>query len=492
MGGHQSADNPQAADTSVGRLPGVPDELVHYMEDAKQTLERDESVIPCELCGTFHSNCSGSMRGFCSSAHKREWFDAHIQTLREVKSNIMENWEELDADFVMKHAGVAGAALPPYRHMHTRVRTRLQEQVKYYKDIFDRLPDEEKQKVLDLDEMWPPSSEKELKDRCIQPEEAMTMKLNYAAGVDRYQALWIFSSALARSMGIDPNQGVERSVKRPQRLLKKAICGYPEEYAHNDFRKSIDVYRTSVIADEMEQIAQMTALLECLGRTTFDRKAPMKLLGLEASRDHYVVERIKNRFLQPAIGGYMDMVVNLRINGYVCEVQIHWRPLYDSMGEDGRRLAKWFRHFPADGDGYEEVEEVVMPDTNGRGMVTIGLKTSRSEHHGGQYMGDMEDGKRHGTGTLYYHSGDRYQGEFHQGAKHGLGTYYYASGDRYRGSFWNDRMHGKGKYFCFNGELYEGEFKEGMRQGTGVYHYADGTTYEGDWWRNKRVSQEIV
>lgn len=317
------------------------------------------------------------------------------------------------------------------------------------------------------------------------------MKLNYACGVERYQALWVFSASLARAMGIDPSQGVERSVKRPQRFLKKAIVAWPEEYAHNDFRHSNDVYRTSVIADEMEQIAQMTTLLECLGRTTFDRRAPMKLLGLEKSRDHFVVERIKNRFLQPAVGGYMDLLVNIRINGYVCEIQIHWRPIYDAMGEDGRRVSKWFAHFPADGRGYEDLEDEVIPDT-ARSYLSAGSKAPRSEPNGGQYMGEFEEGKRHGTGTLYYHSGDRYQGEFHQGMKHGLGTYYYSSGDRYRGHFWNDRMHGKGKYFCFNGELYEGEFKEGMRHGTGVYHYADGTTYEGGWWRNKRVSQESV
>lgn len=488
MGGGHSLDNPHTGHASGGKSAGVPDELVLFMEDAKQTLDTEEPVIPCELCGAFHGNCSGSMRGFCTAAHKREWFDAQIQSLREVKNNLLDNWEDLDADFVTKHAGVAGAVLPPYRHMHARVRAREMEQTKYYRDIFNRLPEEERYKVLDLDELWPPSTAAELKNRCVQPEEAMTMKLNYASGVERYQALWVFTASLARAMGIDPEHGVERSVKRPQRFLKKAISAFPEEYAHNDFRHSSDVYRTSVIADDMEQIAQMIALLECLGRTTFDRAAPMKLLGLETSKDHFVVERIKNRFLQPAVGGYMDLLVNVRINGYVCEIQIHWKPLYDAMGEDGRRLAKWFRHFPADGHGYEEEEDGGIIDNNA--ATPGGVK--RPEQHGGQYLGDLDGGKRQGTGTLYYHSGDRYQGEFHQGMKHGLGTYYYSSGDRYRGNFLNDRMHGKGKYFCFNGELYEGEFKDGMRHGTGMYHYADGTIYEGDWWRNKRVAQESV
>lgn len=480
MGAKGSSEKSQIGDTCDAKLPGLPEELRQYIDEATACLEKDDPVIPCELCGAFHGNCSGSMRGFCSSTHKREWFDAHIQQLRDVKSNILDFWEELDADFVMKHAGVAGVAMPPYHLLHTKVRAREVEQANQYKGTFNRLPAEERQKVCDLDEMWPPSTPKELKERCVQPEEAITIRLNYAAGVERLQALYVFSACLARAMGIDPNQGVERSVKRPQRLLKKALGSFPEEYVHNDFRHSTDVYRTSVIADEIEQISQMTTVLECLGRTTFDRKAPLKLLGLESSKHHYVVERIKNRFLRPAVGGYMDLLVNLRINGYVTEIQVHWRPLYEAMGEDGRRLAKWFQHFPQDTTSYDDDLDSAK---NGK---------TQPQQAGGQYTGDMEDGKRHGIGTLYYHSGDRYQGEFHQGSKHGLGTYYYSSGDRYRGSFHNDRMHGRGKYFGFNGELYEGEFREGMRHGGGVYHYADGSTYEGDWWRNKRITQETV
>merc|ERR1740120_608567 len=128
----------------------------------------------------------------------------------------------------------------------------------------------------------------------------------------------------------------------------------------------------------------MTMLLECLGRKTLDRQAPMKLLGLEASRDHYVVERIKNRFVQPAIGGYMDLLVNIRINGYVCEIQIHWRPIYDAMGEDGRRLAKWFQHFPADGDGYSDGDD----EASNRSPASK-ASNGNGQPHGGQYVGDM-------------------------------------------------------------------------------------------------------
>jgi len=313
------------------------------------------------------------------------------------------------------------------------------------------------------------------------------MRMNYATGVRTLNLLFIFAGHLAEAAGLSTKE-LDLSVKRPTRMRNKAVFRFPQESAKNDFRHSTDVYRVSIFAESLQQIGKMMSVLECLGRETFGRTKPLEILKLSHMREHFVVERIKNRFVEPAAGGYPDVLVNLRINGYVYELQLHHRGIFDLRGDAGRALAKWFDHFPVGRDGYGNF--AAEASSQGEAKNVSGGNGEVKRLAGGRYTGEEQNGERHGQGTFYYNSGDRYEGQWKNGKKHGYGTYHYNSGDRYIGSFQDDRMHGKGKFINAGGETYEGEFREGMRHGTGKWWPSNGQIQEGTWWRNKRV--EII
>lgn len=485
MGGNGSKrkddyDMASGPSTRTSLKNGLRLDVKEFVESAKRRIRNDQDVVPCTLCHAFHGNTSGNSRGFLTPQHKREWLEAGAAKVKGSRQ-LLDSWKELDCDFVMRHSSMANVVFPPFHQFKMKVAEEEKAQTSRYQKLWDTVTMAEKAHVLHLDDHFPRAvSMQESKDLARQPDDAYSLRMNYRAGAERMQALFTFTMAIALAFGLDTTEeGITWSVKKPDRIWKKVLDKYPEHSGHGDFTYITDVYRTSLTCETLEHVAEIWKVLECLGRNSLDRQTPLKTLNLTSTKDHFIVERMKNRFRSPAVGGYRDLLANVRINGYVCELQVHYRPFYDLFGNSGRHLAKWFNHFREEDDMLEE-------ETN----ITCSVK---GEHHiGGRYTGDVENGQRHGLGTFYYHTGDRYEGEFHQGVKHGLGIYYYHSGDRYRGAFANDRMHGRGKYFNWNGEIYEGEFKDGMRHGAGIFHHSDGTIVAGDWFKNKRIVREVV
>lgn len=456
---------------------GASHDLTGYVAAAQRRLAHEEAVIPCEYSGALHSNWSGPCRGFCSVDAMRDYYAIHVQRIRDVNGDILKGWQQLDADFTLQYFSLAGAALPPWRKLQPKVQQAMLKSTAQYQRVFNELPEEQRAKVNHFEGLWPLATAKELKEYCMQPQDATTMRLTYAAGVARLELLHKFSVGLARYVGAP--RKVEWSVKRPWRLWRKTIENYPEEFADHDFRHCNDVFRTSIVAESLGQIEQMVEVLESLGRDAYDRDSVLHRLGLKDTHAHFLVERIKNRFVEPCPGGYMDVMVNLRINGYVTEIQLHLQRLLDLKGEAGRNMYKWFRSFLQQSNQY-----IGEYSEDGR-MHGAGTYYPLS---GGRYDGEFQDGKRQGEGTFYYPNGDRYEGEFMDGKKHGAGTYSYASGNRYKGNFIEDRMEGTGTFYFVNGERFEGEYSEGKRHGRGAYYYNNGTCLQGEWWRNKHVT----
>eukprot|EP00933_Yihiella_yeosuensis_P064485 TRINITY_DN67865_c0_g1_i1.p1 TRINITY_DN67865_c0_g1~~TRINITY_DN67865_c0_g1_i1.p1 ORF type:complete len:381 (-),score=70.15 TRINITY_DN67865_c0_g1_i1:324-1466(-) len=121
------------------------------------------------------------------------------------------------------------------------------------------------------------------------------------------------------------------------------------------------------------------------------------------------------------------------------------------------------------------------------------------------YVGETENGFRHGEGSLRLKIGAVYSGQWAFGAMSGHGKWMYPnSSGSYVGQWKNNRMHGQGilklpnnvKYegqwqegrFHDHGELdfsdgsrYEGTFRNGLEHGSGKLQLADGKTYEGSW-----------
>jgi hypothetical protein len=94
----------------------------------------------------------------------------------------------------------------------------------------------------------------------------------------------------------------------------------------------------------------------------------------------------------------------------------------------------------------------------------------------GCVSGDCEDGK----GMFVYPTRERYVGEFEEGDKHGEGAEYYADGTlKYKGNFRDNLRADYGVYFFRNGDKYTGWFQNNMPNGKGIYTFADGNRFAG-------------
>ena len=99
-----------------------------------------------------------------------------------------------------------------------------------------------------------------------------------------------------------------------------------------------------------------------------------------------------------------------------------------------------------------------------------------------RYEGDLVNGVRHGTGTMYYANGDIYKGKWRNGVVHGFGEFFHAkSGTRYVGEFSTSKFSGHGKMTYADGKVYDGHFLNGKRDGDGTFLYTNGTRFEGNW-----------
>ena len=130
----------------------------------------------------------------------------------------------------------------------------------------------------------------------------------------------------------------------------------------------------------------------------------------------------------------------------------------------------------------------------------------------GCYVGEVEDGKRHGKGSFTIANGTQWEGEWendqlvgtvkmrdHKGGdyegaiknfqKNGFGKYVWkTSGNRYEGAWKNDKRTGKGKFFdTKRNRRFEGTFVNSRIQGRGTWHYDDGSSLSGKFEQGKKV-----
>jgi hypothetical protein len=103
----------------------------------------------------------------------------------------------------------------------------------------------------------------------------------------------------------------------------------------------------------------------------------------------------------------------------------------------------------------------VPTDTPIKGFADVGFEAS-----GVTYTGDIEDGVRHGRGTLVFADGTRYAGAFERGAMAGVGALSLPDGSEYRGDFAGGKRHGFGTLTMAGGApQYIGSWVAGQREG---------------------------
>lgn len=487
MGGCTSSAGPPPGQAPVA--PAAQQVSAPATPSRKEEALPTDKVVPCEFCGSLHNVkiLQGPYAGFCTMKHQQAWRDGHTARAKAVEACIMERWQDLDADFMMSSAARdAGIELPPLSRFATTMEQQRRQQERLHRDSLALVSDSAVTELcVQVPALWPAGTEEAAKELCIQPESCTTMSESYVRGSQVFEHLRTFATCLASATGCHDDKAVRLGVKCPVRFRNKAATQFPSEVVVNDFRHISDVYRASIVADKGKQLIDMLEILRFFGRGGVSRTEPLHKMNWVSCTEIFVVERIKNRFVKPARGGYRDVLVNLRINGYVTELQLHLKQIYEVVG--GRSLAKWFKYYD-----FGQLHA-------GLGWQVLGSPGNCSKEpmcssgSAGTYTGESVRGLRHGRGTFLYTNGDRYEGQWANGQKHGSGTYHYASGARYTGEFQNDKCNGHGNFSNREADdWYEGEFRDGARHGEGTWHRKDGAVIHGRWWRNKRCEQLAV
>ena len=110
----------------------------------------------------------------------------------------------------------------------------------------------------------------------------------------------------------------------------------------------------------------------------------------------------------------------------------------------------------------------------------------KKQYSNAHYIGEFQNEKENGQGTLVFDNGDKYVGGWSNGKKNDQGTYLFANGDQYIGSWMEDKKHGVGTYRYSSGAKYDGDWKYGMKYGEGVFIWPDGDKYFGGFYNGKR------
>ncbi|MBQ2055012.1 MAG: glycosyl hydrolase family 25 [Bacteroidaceae bacterium] len=106
-------------------------------------------------------------------------------------------------------------------------------------------------------------------------------------------------------------------------------------------------------------------------------------------------------------------------------------------------------------------------------------KTESMAWAGGQYTGEVVDGKPQGYGT-WTNSQLTYKGEWKKGQRNGFGISTWKNGNVYRGEYKNDRICGQGILKYASGAVYKGEWKSDRKDGYGVLSDSTGI-FTGIW-----------
>ncbi len=129
------------------------------------------------------------------------------------------------------------------------------------------------------------------------------------------------------------------------------------------------------------------------------------------------------------------------------------------------------------------------------------------------YLGQWENGFKHGIGTLHYPSGNIYHGSWVENRKEGQGTFKWIKlKEEYTGQFKNNIQEGLGRHTwfitgktpdqapfdnfyegllsCYMFDLinFAGSWVNGKRHGKGTFQYSTGASFCGEWSENMKVS----
>lgn len=130
------------------------------------------------------------------------------------------------------------------------------------------------------------------------------------------------------------------------------------------------------------------------------------------------------------------------------------------------------------------------------------IRNSYGDYYRGQIVNDLREGKGRSEyadgrvfegsfeaddavkGKLIFPDGAKYVGELNDGKRHGVGIYYFSDGSIYEGDSVNNYFEGKGKMIWEDGGFYEGEWAQGEIDGYGKETRPNGSIRHEGLWRN--------
>ncbi|CAJ1957018.1 unnamed protein product [Cylindrotheca closterium] len=121
-----------------------------------------------------------------------------------------------------------------------------------------------------------------------------------------------------------------------------------------------------------------------------------------------------------------------------------------------------------------------------RGQVVNDLRegNGRLEYADGRIFEGLFKSDDAVKGSLTFPDGAKYIGELNDGKRHGVGIYYFADGSRYEGHSVNNFFEGQGKMIWEDGGFYEGEWSQGEIDGYGKELRPDGSVRHEGFWRS--------
>ena len=91
------------------------------------------------------------------------------------------------------------------------------------------------------------------------------------------------------------------------------------------------------------------------------------------------------------------------------------------------------------------------------------------EENDGKYIGEIENGKPNGTGSITFPDGRMYEGEWKNGKQNGHGTETIPNVGKYVGEWRNGKTNGQGTLTFPDGSMYVGELKDDKRWNGTIY-----------------------
>jgi len=123
---------------------------------------------------------------------------------------------------------------------------------------------------------------------------------------------------------------------------------------------------------------------------------------------------------------------------------------------------------------------------------------------GNVYEGEWENDKKNGSGKMVWNSlSEVYDGTWKDDKPDGKGEHVWIGTsdafalterqmcNRYVGEFQNGLRHGNGFFYFANGSRYHGQFKENLKHGHGVYSFPDGRVYEGPFKEDRMAYNDV-